>query len=90
MLTVKLIASTVWMTFIFLLLNLLTIGYKKNNSKRMRDCRIAFATFIFKIAGIGLMFFMADVCWISHKRPKVCYKKYLGDSWIPEYRKAST
>jgi 1-acyl-sn-glycerol-3-phosphate acyltransferase len=33
---------------------------------------------------------MGDVCWRSHIKPKVCYKKYLGDSWTPEYRKTST
>lgn len=37
------------------------------------------------------MFFMGEVCWKSHLKPKdVCYKKYLGDDWTPEYRNSST
>lgn len=28
--------------------------------------------------------------WISYEYPKVCYKKYLGDDWEPDYDKNRT
>lgn len=90
MLTVKTIFGLVWMTMVFLMLKLVTLGHKKNEYQRLRDLRISFATLVFKYGAYGLMFFLFDVCWVSHKKPQVCYKKYLGDSWSAEYRNAST
>ena len=69
MLTVKTIFGLIWMTMVFLMLKLVTFGHKKNESQRLRDFRISFATLVFKYGAYGLMFFMFDVCWVSHKKP---------------------
>ena len=31
------------------------------------------------------VFGISNVYWVSHSRPKVCYKKYLGPEWKADY-----
>jgi hypothetical protein len=39
----------------------------------------------------GYMFsFTCSIIWISTSRPKICYKKYLGDDWKPSYSNYGT
>ena len=90
MLTINIVFGVIWMTLVFVFCKIITLGHNKSESKNIRDFRISFATFVFKYGAYGLMFFLGDVCWVSNKKPIVCYKKYLGDSWSPEYGKAST
>ena len=37
------------------------------------------------IASMSVLFGGAGVCWVDNKRPKVCYKKYLGPDWVADY-----
>lgn len=32
-----------------------------------------------------LLWGAASILWIFNERPKVCYKKYLGEDWVPDY-----
>ena len=41
------------------------------------------------LSGYGLIA-CCSVLWVTKKRPKVCYKKYLGPDWEPTYEGQST
>jgi len=36
-----------------------------------------------------VLFSAGGAAWVSVKRPKVCYKKYLGDDWVGDYDKST-
>jgi 1-acyl-sn-glycerol-3-phosphate acyltransferase len=37
----------------------------------------------------NFVFACTNCVWVSKTRPKICYKKYLGPDWEPDYKEAS-
>lgn len=74
-------------TFFCLFLNMLfskiiVIGLKDDDPVvgiRLTLCRIAYYL-------MSRIIILAMGCyWITYERPKVCYKKYLGEDWEADY-----
>jgi hypothetical protein len=61
---------------------IIVIGLKDDDPVvgiRLKLCRF----FYFLMARIIIL---AMGCyWITYERPKVCYKKFLGEDWEPDY-----
>ena len=49
-------------------------------------------TVILRINAIANSYALGGAFWITTERPDVCYKKYLGPDWVPDYdkRRAAT
>ena len=64
---------------------LLNIGLPKGKNVPITGIRYILMRIWFRIWGRVFMFGVVAAWWISHKRPKVCYKKYLGPNWKADY-----
>jgi hypothetical protein len=66
-----------------LVTNLVTLGTNKDEpitGWRYKACRLS-AGFTAAV----LLHCASNCVWLSTKRPKVCYKKFLGPDWKPDY-----
>ena len=64
---------------------ILNIGLPKGKNVPITGIRYILMRIWFRIWGRVFMFGVVAAWWISHKRPKVCYKKYLGPDWKADY-----
>ena len=87
-LTIRAILFVLWLTIHMLCIYTCSIGYVKGT--KLSSCRKTILTVLNVCCNRVTLFIMGQVLWVKKNKPEVCYKKYLGEDWKPEYRNSST
>ena len=62
---------------------LILLGHKRG--EKVRGLRYYLLRISHYITSCVVLFCASGCIWIRIRRPKVCYKKYLGEDWKPDY-----
>jgi len=80
---VKLIFCFLCIGICALIVNIVTIGTKKDEP--ITGWRYKVVRFFAGFTAAVLLHCASGCIWLSTERPNVCYKKYLGPDWKPDY-----
>ena len=64
---------------------LLAIGLPKGKNVKITGLRYILLRLVMAIGSRITIFGITNAWWVRRIRPKVCYKKYLGEDWKPDY-----
>ena len=79
------VAYTIWTLFCCGCISIFIRGTMKNPDEPLTGWRYLLMRVNCYWTSVVVLFGSSSIFWIFEKKPEVCYKKYLGPDWTPDY-----